>query len=251
MKPKVSFIVSAMVMVIAFTGLTSCLTEGGNTSSYDGIPSYVQPYGILENNVLVGATRVYAPWLETQTGILSGDYVVASFTIDFDNQPAGADYYTAELYQIWESPVSYLFSTSGQLYQLSTNSTVNVEPYSLLLLNRKMFVTIEEYAPEDREFDYRIVCNTDSTKNGIPSVYIQSTVLTEGSGADITYQSFRTFDMSALISSEFAKQETIDQVSCTTVQFNLYYQTVNTNGEVVYKASARNPWTITHVNDSY
>jgi hypothetical protein len=233
-----------IVLSVLLSGsLTSCLEKGQNIRDFSAIPSYVTTSdGKMMLETLIG--KVYTSGL---TYDQLDTYGIYWFNVNYDNQPAGTDGinvpYTATI-NGWISVPSGYLSMRGEEIPDYYNDTISTAAiiHPTLLRNHTFFMMGERNVPKDREYNYLLTFNTDSTtKYGIPMLYLQTEVMKPGSGSTVeNLDCFYAFDMGSLINSSYAKDSTIENVNCKIVRFNLYYQSGidRTTNKPIFKAAS-------------
>ncbi len=246
MKAKNGFIL-VLIMCLFAGGLTGCIDKGDNIETFPGIPSYVTSSGatgstMLSTNYPGTHSPIYVPILDGVSGVNYGDYCVVTYSINYDKQKESEKYYTVDqLYEYFPAPSSYAALSNDPLKDMYNDTIVNVVPYWTQMLNDKMiFMYVEEFNPASSIFECRLTWHADSTaKYQRPMFYLQATK----SSAGTNYNSpFRTFDMTELISSSYARDTIISGQRHIVADFDLYYQTgTDKDDNPVFKAYDRNP----------
>ncbi|GHT70781.1 hypothetical protein FACS1894174_03630 [Bacteroidia bacterium] len=244
MKTKKSWFVIALAVILSGS-MAGCIGEGSNSRDFSAIPSYVtMSDGKVGLKTLVG--NVYASGLSYDQLDAFG---IAWFNINYDQQPAGTDGvkvpYTATMNAWLPVPSGYIRTESGEIPGYYNDTIFSASVFYSQLLNNHAFFVMDENAPSNRKYTYYLTFNTDSTtKYGTPMLYMQTEITDSGSGSvveslDCPY----AFNMSSLMHSSYAKDSTVDNIECSVVRFNLYYQSgvEKTTNKPIFRASSNNP----------
>lgn len=250
MKMK-KLVVSVFTIVLLSIGLWSCL-NGGNSSSYNGIPAIVtQENGVRMLQLPVmsfnGLSPCLAPTLPSSYNV--GDYLIVGFTIDFDNQP-DAKHTTLSDLVVYESdmPSSSAIIAQGDeakgiMEDMTTDSIVNIN--SMLPFSYTAFTGFQHKASKD-VFMYDMLFNEDSFKldnvgNKIYSVYFFPRKTSIQLNSSSEYRNY-VFEIYNILNSPYAKDTVLsDDISAKLCKVNMFYKSGTKDGKNVFKAIGSNP----------
>jgi hypothetical protein len=160
---KQMYIYFAVASVMLLTLLSSCLdTDGENSQTFAYEPLIVEgqvgAYTVV-NSRYVNSPQFYAPGLNGK--VSANDCLLASFKIDFDNQPAGEKCYviTEMFYEVLAKSVAsaavdtFSAEYSDAIYGMEFLST-NGAP---VLIKNVLFAAFDQRSDQGSTFSYRIV----------------------------------------------------------------------------------------------
>jgi hypothetical protein len=230
-KRNVLFIPFVLSMVV---GLYSCnIGSGGNTTTFPLGPA------VVGYDIDMGGTYIKTSYGSCATPTLpsqyaEGDYLILSFTIDYDKQPS-TKYATATDINVTEQLTPFLF-LSGQ-YNPS-----NVGEYKLPIsamgiidvIDGKVFLAI---SAKDKGPNYRLIYNSEEPDSaGIKNLYLQAQQL---SAATSDVETHQVCDINSFI-QQYGRDTTVVSSGVTSnlkyVKTNLKYLTGMSDETPVYKS---------------
>ncbi len=217
-------------------GFSGCLGDGDNKERQEirGIVHYEGTSLILKTNHPYWGT-IYVPGLASQDPFISeGTCIAAIVEVDFDDRSGGTKYYTGQVLDWIKIDRSYLEITND----VSTMYNDTIDAISLpAFIDKVVFLqAIYQKGKSDSRYSYQLVCNTDSIKDGIHSLYFNS-YMDEGSGSTSILAKDAAFDISSFI-YQYGRDTTVSQVDYTYIKFYLNYpKNKDKDGELIYSVA--------------
>lgn len=230
---KFLFLFLSLCLLFGFTG---CMEDGGNRQSFPEQAAVVTSDYLYGKKIVTFAGEFYAPALDDISDILDGDCLITNFTLDYDNQPSGASFYTVQVTGYYKATKGNLLISKASVDSYYNDSTITqAAPYSYLLKNMLFFPIIYKGKP-GKKAEYELFCNTDSVdENGYPTLYLNSRIVNSGDGTTNQYYDFAAFDMRAFVMTYPAD-------SNKKIYYNFKYQTgIDKEGKPIYKSFTQNP----------
>ncbi len=178
MRKKVSFLpIAVMMFVVATVGFSSCLKDVGNITSEYGLPAVVvsSTSGTVLN-VGGGNIKGYVSVPELDGKVSPGDYLYVALSVDWDNQKASSQYYCQASLLAYD-PIDHdtIDIVSGPLLNdeefndsivtcLNSAGEIGLNFVGDAHAHRYSFLMqIWHRAPSKQAYEYKLVCNPDST----------------------------------------------------------------------------------------
>ena len=160
----------------------------------------------------------------------------ATYTVNFDNQPANVPPFQARLIS-WNEIKLSTFRYTSDIETSYKDPLLSIA--SVLNLDHFMFITTTQRAFRDDKYIYELVCRTDSVNN--TNMFLHTKLYEQGTDTiSVIGRSLIAFDIRAFLSNQIA------QGNDSIIQFNLQYATrTDSIGKLVYSAYNRNPIKIT------
>ena len=159
---------------------------------------------------------------------------VASYIVDYENQPANTPPYEANLIS-WKklgSPFKYI---SGSIHDSYNDTVLSIS--SVLNLEHFMFLYVDQKVPEDYVYGYELLCCKDSVENERMVMYLKTKLYSEGiDSISRNRSSIIAFDILPFL------EDQIKQGNDSLIQFNLKYSyKTDLIGNLIYSAYKSNP----------
>ena len=222
--------------------LTSCLENTGNSQTYQADNAVVRYFSLYPEMTFLDTPygSVAAPELDAKN-YNEGDCLFASFTIDYDNQPAPSKYTLVSNMseeKIRSGNIIMLDSESQDISSvidsMSVDSIRYVAPAGYFpCIDNKLFMGFDQLDSKIQNYEYQLVF---SVVNDIPVLYVCAKSSPTSSATPFGNYKYQAFDI-----TPFFNQYADDK---NRVTFHLRYKKgVDENGKNVYESSS-NPITI-------
>ena len=220
---KIVFLFSSIVML----SLSGCFDKGGNITSYPPMGAIVDFYtDFFQPMIITSSGTYYAPELISAMGDLyDGDAIWTVFSINYDQQPSLANYYTVSEMQKVKVDKDFPRSTPE-----SEDFDVPIE--NMNIVDRVVyeggdifFFGFQQTAPTDQRFIYEMTYDPNDSDDP-PAVYLKAKKEGKGSESSKTYNYPYAFNMRHYFAS-------LPKDSNKKVKFKIKYYTGE--GENPYK----------------
>ena len=172
-------------------GLSSCFDKGGNIDNFPPTPAIVDFYSsFLQPKILTPHGTFFAPELTSAIGELNdGDAIIAQFSINYDQQSPGSDFYTvSDIQGNWiKIDKSYPGTTPVGDFDIP------IEKMGIFWgTGNVLFFLFQQTAPTDQKFVYEMTFDPENQK----VVYIRAKKEGTASKPSDTFTYPFVFDMS-------------------------------------------------------
>ena len=235
MKRQIKLVAICAVLV---GGLVSCLDDKEPIWYFYDEPALVK----FEDNIpIIKTTHGDVRLASLSDTLKSGDYLWTSFTVDLGNQPY-ADETLATNFNYKKIGVNTVKFATGEMDDDYTD-VINVSSLYQRRIGNTLFFNFEHDAAREQQYDYEIICNTDSLNTSsdgqeVPTLYLRSKKTHVISGRNnVTVVHHFGFDMTQYIE----KYKINDK---NTVELYIKYLHEKKDGKDVYKSFKTKPITV-------
>ncbi len=224
-------------------GFVSCLEDKEPIYSFDREPGIAKFKGD-QPFTRTAYGEYYTPEMSSAT-FETGDYLLASFTVDENNQPTQG-VTTGTNFRAVKIGGSSVIIKEGDMTDTYNDSITSMVIYSSMVDN-VFFFDFKQKAPSGQEYAYEIICNTDSViagsdNNKAPTLYIRSIKTNHPENTDVaTITTSYAFDLGDFVST-YKVQYKGESSSYNYISLNIKYKTgTDKAGKDVYKFLSDKP----------
>jgi len=177
----------AALSAVVIVGLTSCLSgDGENSQTFAGEPLVVDSSSPTTVVVSRFGGSFYAPEMDTYR-YNPGACLLASFKINYDDQPSASAYTLSEvgnLIELGQSRVTLSEDSTIVGYDGVIMGTQIAASSELIFIRNKVFFTVTQNSSQGESFKYNAVWLEDQfVQNSKPTLYLSAQIDGEANGS--------------------------------------------------------------------